>query len=442
MARPQKPYFAPWLNEYINGLTRAPDGRWRIMATGERFREPDERQAVLKFWAKTGQNDKVALLPVADMPASGANVDQMQIAAGEIQESQQVFAEITEDNQIVFSRALPENAFWALVRKELVERPAYAAKMTGLPELVNFRSASAPKPSIRLSRIIEVYQRDNPAKAKSKQEALAVFNKLIAFSNAKTLDDLTQEVLSAFRSKIEKEIDGPATRAAYYNRIKYIISFGLKVGLDQEQIRAALDRCKILWTAAAMPPVQPKPISRDHFHKLLEVGGLTWRPWLLLGLNLCMSVEEICGLRWEWFDLDKGTFACIREKTRRKRIPRAATLWPETLQELNKLTRRGPYVFISTHGTRYNRNTRVNDFADLRKKAKLPESITFGCLRDGAYTVACHTTTDERQARVLAGHVAPGLADHYVLRNPEIVRPACVAVYNAYGPFTKPQVND
>src|SRR5437868_6008720 len=38
-----------------------------------------------------------------------------------------------------------------------------------------------------------------------------------------------------------------------------------------------------------------------------------------------------------------------------KRIPRAATLWPQTVKALQGIKRRGqsPYVFTSTHGTRY-----------------------------------------------------------------------------------------
>src|SRR6185437_4614683 len=114
--------------------------------------------------------------------------------------------------------------------------------------------------------------------------------------------------------------------------------------------------------------------------------------------------------------------------------PRAAVLWPETLAALTTISRQGPYVFTSRHGTRYNKNTRVNDFREFRKKAELPDTVTFDTLRDGAYTAACHGTSDDRQAKVLAGHSA-GMSDNYVLRNPGFVEAACKAVYSAYGPF-------
>jgi len=98
------------------------------------------------------------------------------------------------------------------------------------------------------------------------------------------------------------------------------------------------------------------------------------------------------------------------------------------------ISRQGPYVFTSRHGTRYNKNTRVNDFRDLRKMAELPDTVTFDTLRDGAYTAACHGTSDDRKAKVLAGHSA-GMSDNYVLRNPRFVEAACQAVYEIYGPF-------
>jgi len=36
------------------------------------------------------------------------------------------------------------------------------------------------------------------------------------------------------------------TRAAYCNRVKYIICFGLKVGFDQVPFRAAMDCCNLV----------------------------------------------------------------------------------------------------------------------------------------------------------------------------------------------------
>jgi integrase len=145
------------------------------------------------------------------------------------------------------------------------------------------------------------------------------------------------------------------------------------VALNAEQINAALVRMKVLWTPEPLSQVNPTPISRDDFHKLLQAGQDKWKAWLLCGLNFCMHLDEVCQIKWSEIDLKRGTYASIRTKTRRERISQAATLWPETIAAFQAIPRRGqsPYVFTSSHGSQFNRNTRRNDFADLRRVAKV-----------------------------------------------------------------------
>jgi integrase len=350
----------------------------------------------------------------------------------------QVRVNFGADGSLFVEQPVTEPAFWAKVRQELIARPDHVARMVGIPEVANLRQLPMPTEAIKLADLIDVYRKQNPSTDKSKREAIATLNRLIEETGAKLLDDLTQDKLLSFRQSIEGSgtLKSAATRKAYYGRIKTIISFGLKVGLDQRQITAALARCAVLWTAEPMPAPDPRPISPEVFNQLLKFAGAgPWRAWLLLGLNLCMYMEELCGLRWEEFDLAKRTYASIRTKTRRHRIPRAAVLWKETVAELNKLRRRGPYVFTSSHGTRFNRNTKINDFRDFCDAAGMSKQITFSCIRDGAYTSACRARVDDKWARVLAGHKAAGLQDNYVLRHPEIAAPACAAVYKDYAPF-------
>lgn len=48
VGRPQKP-FESSTGEIVPGLARQVDGRWRIIATGQRFSEPDEDRAIARF---------------------------------------------------------------------------------------------------------------------------------------------------------------------------------------------------------------------------------------------------------------------------------------------------------------------------------------------------------------------------------------------------------
>ena len=91
-----------------------------------------------------------------------------------------------------------------------------------------------------------------------------------------------------------------------------------------------------------------------------------------------MHLDEVLELKWEELNFETGTYAAIRGKTAVRRIPRAATLWKETIAAIKAVPRRGesPYVFTSSHGTRFNRNTKGNDFTELRDSAGLP-GVTF-----------------------------------------------------------------
>lgn len=444
MGRPQKPYQASD-KQVIAGLCRQPDGRWRIIATGERFSEPDEFLAIQRFhqWEQQHAKDETLMsVPLTDVVGTDIEAAGARVASGGLNK-------LISDRQVVIRSPLvpgkgpqegvvefsvPDSILWPWLRKMLIEHTDYIAKMTGIPRLASLPMTGLPSTPLKLSVLIDVYETKNPSKERSKRETLAVFRRMMKFTGATTLADLTTDALKNWREDVEKTVDSGGTKTAYYGRIKTIIGFGLKEGLDQEQINAALDRCKVLWTPDKIPQVDPHPISRAAFHKLLKVGGPAWTAILLCGLNFCMHLDEVLDLKWDEIDLKKHTYAAIRRKTEDQRIPRAATLWKETVKALKATPRRGasPYVFTSSHGTRFNRNTKGNDFTELRNAAGLPY-VTFDHLRDGAYTAACQADgVDDKWARLLAGHKSPGLQDNYVLRHPAIVKPACDAVYQHY----------
>jgi integrase len=440
--RRQKPHYPSYGGDPIVGLYRCPDKRWRINATGQKFTEPDERRAIARFlaWKENHQPAPAVELeanPLADLPpihaTAAINGQPANLATA------QMLAEVATDPaidwmpgiQISAKYKVPEALVWAWLRDALIHKPEWIAAKTGIPEVAGLRYLPLPQKTITLRAIADNYKNNNGSTAIAKRDALAVLDWLVKFTDAKTLDDLTVPVLARWKNKIEKDVAGPGTRRAYYTRIRSVIGFGLKTGMDAVQIRAALDRCKILWTREAMPSVDPKPISKADFHELLKTGNGNWRAFLLLGLNLCLHIDEVCGLTWDDFDLKAGTYRAIRNKTKRRRIPRAAVLWQETIAAMNALPRKSPYVFTSLLGTRFNRSTRLKEFALVREAAKV--DVSFDSIRDGAYTAACNGC-DERIAKVLAGHSA-GMQDHYVLRNPTITKPACDAVYVAYGPF-------
>jgi hypothetical protein len=278
-----------------------------VIATNHRFTEPDERLAVRTF------RDRYA-------PAPTELVQVPVLAPGQAQSNEEVNqilayrAEtvVDADGGSVTVRNAHPTALWGWLRQLLLKEPEYIAKMVGIPELASLRHLSLPRPSIKSSEVIAPYQRQNPSTPKAKQEALAPLQRLIDHAGgAKTLEDLTTGVLLSFRQSIETSttLKSAGTRRGYFGRIKSIIGFGLKVGMDAVQIRACLDRCKVSWTADPPPAPRPTPIGREHFHALLDAGGNAWRPWLLLGLNLCLHLDEVCDLAWDDFNLEQATYS-------------------------------------------------------------------------------------------------------------------------------------
>lgn len=450
MGRPQKPYTCSWTDHtgkqvVVPGLYRCPDGRWRINATGAKFSERDERRAVQKFqdWQAQNNPSTVNLQVPYDPGHKLQDIAPVATANGTALPPAIVDTLATAPQPDHASPAsyrigynVPESVVWPWLRELFITDAGYVAKMVGLPELAGYRHFAPPAPSIRLEALIDRYLDANPSTDKAKKRCVSIFRRLMDKTGAATLDDLTTEALTAYRQDIEssKEIESAQTKQWMYGQIKSLISFGLRVGLDEGQINAALARCKVLWTATAPAPHDPQPISREHFHKLLSVGNGTWRAWLLVGLNLCLHMDEVCGLESKDFDLEAGTYCAIRNKTKRERVPRAATLWPETVTAIRPLIGKH-YLFTSPRGTRYSVNSRCNLFAELRDKAGVPAVVGFDSLRDGAYTAACRGQSNDQLARLLAGHKAEGLQDNYVLREPSCVKPACEAVYRYYGPF-------
>lgn len=421
MARPFKPYFAPWLNKTIDGLYRGKDGRWRITATGERFREPDERLAVARFLA----TQKTTFITMA--PKEIKAEDAIKEAMGEQYGKRRITIKIPHDPRepVTIARRIPEQEFWNTMRRLLIEDPDLCARMTGIPQLKNIAMMDIPKPALSLQKLLDLYVEKNESVGRTKGQVKSAWQRLTEITRATHIDDLTTKALMDFREKMIRSNLAATGVAQVFAKIKQVFSFALKYGEDPTQLTAVIGRMKVLYAPKSDSRPEPNPISRDAFHKLLAAADEEWRLMLLLGLNCAFYIEDLCVLKWDELDLNAGTFKGIRNKTK---VARVAVLWPETLEALKEWPHRGksPYVFTSQTGTRFNGASRYDTYKSLRDRTGV--DYPFSALRDGAYTTAVQNC-EERYARVLAGHRSPGLQDSYVLRNPQFVKPATDAVY-------------
>src|SRR5438105_373042 len=117
MARPQKPYQTSW-GEIVAGLARGDDRRWRIIQTGERFREEDERKAIARFRARTGDPGINVVL------SNHASAEDYFIDGPAASSPDPV--RFTDDGGISVYRNMPSAAMWEWMRNELLTRPDVA----------------------------------------------------------------------------------------------------------------------------------------------------------------------------------------------------------------------------------------------------------------------------------------------------------------------------
>lgn len=180
--RKQKPHETSW-GETIPGLAyQRNDRRWRVIGTNIRFTEADERLAVRKYQEQYSR----AAAQLVQVPVLGSGQAQSNEEVNKIL-AYRAETVVDADGGSVTVRNAHPTAFWGWLRQLLLNESVYVAKMVGIPELAGLRHLPLPRPSIKLSEVISVYQRQNPSTPKAKQEALAPLKRLIEHARARRL---------------------------------------------------------------------------------------------------------------------------------------------------------------------------------------------------------------------------------------------------------------
>jgi hypothetical protein len=237
--RPHKPYRTSD-GQFIDGLSRRPDGRWRIVATGQLFSEPDERIAVARFRALCPPEAVfVSVARSADLADCAHAADKL---GGE---TDLVYIDHPNGDAEV-GYHVDSRTVWDFLRGQLAENPLNVAAMTGIPQLAHFARLDLPKPPIKVAQVMSAYRAHSNGTEKAKKEALKPFKRLVEFAQAKTLDDLTDAKLAAFRHSIvnNSKLKSNGTISAYFARIRSVINRAARAELDPIQISACAARCR------------------------------------------------------------------------------------------------------------------------------------------------------------------------------------------------------
>jgi integrase len=129
---------------------------------------------------------------------------------------------------------------------------------------------------------------------------------------------------------------------------------------------------------------------------------------------------EMAALKWDDVNLDNAVIVLRRHKTTRTQRtpkPRVIPLVPLVVKLLMRIKKQQPpgteRVFLTTHGTRWNRANLAQRVQRLRKRAGLPEDVKLYGIRHQFGTQSVVNGVDIKTLAELMGHTTTRMTEHY-----------------------------
>jgi len=330
----------------VHGLTRKPDGRWRISATKKTFVEPDEALAVARFYElTTGETNRI-LLSSGSFPAGHPAIE-------DTARNPSVHAVTEPDGRVTLHETMNELEFFAAVRYQLLHNLDHVARMTGIPGLLQLQN-EMPKPSPTLQELLDLYVAKPNLSDNEISRSKLFWKEFCKAIDVATVREITHDAVIRYEKKVLAGKYSPKSIHHRYGKVRTILLYAIKRGCGIEDCRRALD-CTALLDVKNHTPLDPKPITPDQFWKIyaevVKAGDGIFAALMLTALNAAMYGGEVSALKWEEVDMKTGEVVTRRPKTS---VSRVCVLWPEVLAGLRKLAKQGDYIFYSAR--RYPRN--------------------------------------------------------------------------------------
>ena len=422
----------------IDGLSRLSDGRWKVspgpgIAKPIKFREADERLAVKHYHdlrAKAGRPSESLVAVGTYRTAADAVIAGLehQLNAQGLGRSARIKLTNPEGRggavTVNEARTFDDPVYWQWLRTQLIERAAWVSQKVGL-DLVNVK---APPPSVKLSALLDAYVAKPKLSANEITRSRTFWAEFVKAVGVTHVGEVGHPQIEAYESIVRGMDLSTKSDHHRYTKIKTIIAYGLKRGMDTAGCRKALDAAAML-DAQHRDQNDPRPIEPAAFWKVYraarDAGDDSYAALMLTALNAAMYGGEVAAMRWSEIDLKAGTYVGRRPKTG---VSRVAVLWPETIAALKDVPPRdGIDAIFNTSVRSHTILSVLRAWRRYRKAARYGEEVTFGQIRDAAYSIACQSGTLD-QAKALAGHRFSGMADAYVRRRPDFVAQACDSI--------------
>lgn len=355
---------------------------------------------------------------------------------------------IQKDGAVTDDYDVPSDAFWDKVAEQITAHPKLAAQKTGIEELAYLDRLQPPAPSATLQAIGQLYQDDKRSSMTLKEwsNSKTWWSEFVEITGAKCVRNLDHERFRKYRNtiltKMKDHQHSNAWARSRFGKVKSIINHAsAEMELGKED-RAVL-QLRSLLKQPPKPAPHPIDILPAEFKKILGKADSWERALFLMAMNCAYYPIDCKRLRWSMINIERGTVRFDREKATgraKAAVPRVAVLWKRTLDALKKLPRGHEHVFILPVGESVARGpihteTIARHFAAACARTDIKKKLTFANLRDSALTAAAESTDPAvpvQQYHVLAGHVAKGVDDSYISRNPRFVETACRAIERRY----------
>lgn len=279
----------------------------------------------------------------------------------------------------------------------------------------------------RLCDIFLKYQfskvKANAITARHYNDQSSSLNKLMIFlEQSRRIKDISTLDLQNYKRKLQKQY-GPGHRQnLHISNLKTLFHWAKKNDILQRIPNIdAIGRSKII-------NKQRTIFTHEQINKLLSVADVQMKAMIYLGLNCGFGCTDCSELQWKHLDLVNGRVVFPRGKTG---IQRDLPLWPEPIDALKAVPKKGKLVFYTSQGNPFVRDISKIDansnenyssfnwittkFSRLIKNVGLdvPKGTSFYSLRRTAATMAARSG-DPFAVQRLLGHANLLMATRYV----------------------------
>jgi integrase len=252
--------------------------------------------------------------------------------------------------------------------------------------------------------------------------------------SVKTVRDVTIQAIRRYQDSLyatyAKENYSSTWLKHRSDKIKTILKYALKSdAVDYTQdIEAVLTLCK-KFVYPDRASVDPKPIGRDDFLKILAIADTKQKAILLLAANAALYPQDVSDIKKRHIDLKKKHLVMDRGKTG---VPRVACLWNRSVRAIRVMQKEDPhnseYLFITFYGKPYCSHGIGSIWRTLRGKTDVDHSVKFEHIRDACQTAGVDADCSLDEVRFLLGHRVHGVTDNYLKRRPNLTQKACNAI--------------